>query len=118
MDLHFDPDFAGLNGYKADSSRYFAGIFRPCKRGHCRLTGTVVSDADCGAVGLRSKPVEDMGVCECLVPLRHGGTLNSRRAASSLVWLVGGPRPPLGFSSSKLEWNREKSYCYLHGARS
>ncbi|GFV75483.1 hypothetical protein TNCV_1483271 [Trichonephila clavipes] len=22
-----------VNGYKADSSRYFAGIFRPCKRG-------------------------------------------------------------------------------------
>ncbi|GFV83120.1 uncharacterized protein TNCV_2802461 [Trichonephila clavipes] len=31
-----------------------------------------------------------MGVCKCLVPLRHGGTLNSRRAASPLVWLVEG----------------------------
>ncbi|GFU28033.1 hypothetical protein TNCV_3153571 [Trichonephila clavipes] len=26
-----------------------------------------------------------MDVCKCIVPLRHGGTLNSRRAASPLV---------------------------------
>ncbi|GFW98657.1 hypothetical protein TNCV_2758361 [Trichonephila clavipes] len=31
-----------------------------------------------------------MDVCKCIVPLRHGGTLNSRRAASSFVWLVDG----------------------------
>ncbi|GFT60789.1 uncharacterized protein TNCV_3286881 [Trichonephila clavipes] len=31
-----------------------------------------------------------MDVCECKVPLRHGGTLNSRRAASPLVWLMEG----------------------------
>ncbi|GFX33944.1 uncharacterized protein TNCV_911481 [Trichonephila clavipes] len=31
-----------------------------------------------------------MDVCKCIVPLRHGGTLNSRRAASHLVWLVEG----------------------------
>ncbi|GFW09544.1 uncharacterized protein TNCV_3996511 [Trichonephila clavipes] len=31
-----------------------------------------------------------MDVCKCIVPLRHGGTLNSRRAASPLVWLVEG----------------------------
>ncbi|GFW62845.1 uncharacterized protein TNCV_4451941 [Trichonephila clavipes] len=29
-----------------------------------------------------------MDVCKCIVPLRHGCTLNSRRAASPLVWLV------------------------------
>ncbi|GFW09833.1 uncharacterized protein TNCV_4251621 [Trichonephila clavipes] len=29
-----------------------------------------------------------MDVCKCTVPLRHGGTLNSHRAASSVVWLV------------------------------
>ncbi|GFT70065.1 uncharacterized protein TNCV_4690101 [Trichonephila clavipes] len=29
-----------------------------------------------------------MDVCKCIVPLRHGGTLNSRRVASLLVWLV------------------------------
>ncbi|GFV67669.1 hypothetical protein TNCV_4623491 [Trichonephila clavipes] len=28
---------------------------------------------------------EDMDVCKCIVPLRHGGTLNSRRAASPLI---------------------------------
>ncbi|GFY14828.1 hypothetical protein TNCV_648711 [Trichonephila clavipes] len=31
-----------------------------------------------------------MDVCKCVVPLRQGGTLNSRRAASLLVWLVKG----------------------------
>ncbi|GFU72215.1 transposable element Tc1 transposase [Trichonephila clavipes] len=52
-------------------------------------TGIVVSDADCGAVE-GSNPGEDMDVCKCIVPLRQGGTLNSHRAASSLVWLVDG----------------------------
>ncbi|GFS83938.1 uncharacterized protein TNCV_2363681 [Trichonephila clavipes] len=31
-----------------------------------------------------------MDVCKCLVPAWHGGTLNSRRAASPLVRLVEG----------------------------
>ncbi|GFX08236.1 hypothetical protein TNCV_3267271 [Trichonephila clavipes] len=31
-----------------------------------------------------------MDVCKCIVPLRHGGTQNSRRVASPLVWLVEG----------------------------
>ncbi|GFW75608.1 hypothetical protein TNCV_4427911 [Trichonephila clavipes] len=43
-----------------------------------------------------------MDVCKCIMPLRHGGTLNSRRAASPLVWLVerergGRPWPPQDF---------------------
>ncbi|GFS99429.1 uncharacterized protein TNCV_35751 [Trichonephila clavipes] len=29
-----------------------------------------------------------MDVCKCIVPSRHGGTLNSHRAASPLVRLV------------------------------
>ncbi|GFV70942.1 uncharacterized protein TNCV_4164891 [Trichonephila clavipes] len=37
-----------------------------------------------------SIPGEDMDVCKCIVPSRHGGTLKSRRAASPLVRLVGG----------------------------
>ncbi|GFX55534.1 uncharacterized protein TNCV_268221 [Trichonephila clavipes] len=41
-------------------------------------------------LGLGSNPGEDMGVCKCIVPSRHGGTLNSRRATSSLVRLVEG----------------------------
>ncbi|GFU67034.1 hypothetical protein TNCV_4968831 [Trichonephila clavipes] len=31
-----------------------------------------------------------MDVCKCIVPLRHGGTLNSHRAGSPLVRLVEG----------------------------
>ncbi|GFT28619.1 uncharacterized protein TNCV_4832091 [Trichonephila clavipes] len=45
----------------------------------------MVSDTDCDAVA-----GEDMDVCKCIVPLWHGGTLNSRRAASPLVWLMEG----------------------------
>ncbi|GFT25397.1 uncharacterized protein TNCV_182251 [Trichonephila clavipes] len=40
--------------------------------------------------GLGSNPGEDMDACKCIVPLRHGGTYNNRRAASSLVRLVEG----------------------------
>ncbi|GFU92383.1 transposase [Trichonephila clavipes] len=60
-----------------------------------------------------------MDVCKCIIPARDGGTLNSRRAASSLVrlmeekyrWEAPGPTP--GCSPSKLWWNRSKSYCHL-----
>ncbi|GFY05371.1 uncharacterized protein TNCV_2208161 [Trichonephila clavipes] len=41
-------------------------------------------------LGLGSNPGEDMDVCECIVPSRHRGTLNSRRAANHLVRLVEG----------------------------
>ncbi|GFU90290.1 retrovirus-related Pol polyprotein from transposon RE1 [Trichonephila clavipes] len=56
------------------------------------------------------------------LPLRHGDTLNSRRATSLLVWLVEGverwealttPRCP----PSKLGWKRGKSYCHLYDAQ-
>ncbi|GFW97408.1 uncharacterized protein TNCV_4990851 [Trichonephila clavipes] len=40
--------------------------------------------------GLGSNPGEDMDVSKCIVPFRHEGTLNSRRAASPLMWLVEG----------------------------
>ncbi|GFW89306.1 cullin-4A [Trichonephila clavipes] len=39
---------------------------------------------------LGSNPGEDMDVCKCIMPSRHGGILNSRRAANSLVILVEG----------------------------
>ncbi|GFT71204.1 hypothetical protein TNCV_3002041 [Trichonephila clavipes] len=58
------------------------------------------------------------GLKVVVVPLRHGGTLNSRRAANPLVWLVEGPWTPPGFSPSKLGWNRAKSFCHLHSAQS
>ncbi|GFX70596.1 cullin-4A [Trichonephila clavipes] len=38
-------------------------------------------------LGLGLNPGEDMDICECIVPLRLGGTLNSRCAASPLVRL-------------------------------
>ncbi|GFX66405.1 hypothetical protein TNCV_343791 [Trichonephila clavipes] len=39
-------------------------------------------------LGLGSNPGENMDVCKSIVPLRHGGTLNSRQATSPLVRLV------------------------------
>ncbi|GFW96635.1 uncharacterized protein TNCV_2846921 [Trichonephila clavipes] len=44
-----------------------------------------------------------MDVCKCIVPLRHGSTLNSRQALSPLMWFVEGeekwkaPDHPQGF---------------------
>ncbi|GFX04069.1 hypothetical protein TNCV_3972181 [Trichonephila clavipes] len=42
--------------------------------------------------GLGSNPGEGMDVCKCMLSLRHGGTLNSRRTASPQVRLVKGER--------------------------
>ncbi|GFW73159.1 transposable element Tcb2 transposase [Trichonephila clavipes] len=39
---------------------------------------------------LGSKLGKDMDVCKCIVPMRDEGTLNNRRVASPLVWLVEG----------------------------
>ncbi|GFW68835.1 uncharacterized protein TNCV_3640481 [Trichonephila clavipes] len=39
-------------------------------------------------VGLVSNPREEMNVCKCIVPLRQGGSLNSRQSASPLARLV------------------------------
>ncbi|GFV44180.1 transposable element Tcb2 transposase [Trichonephila clavipes] len=59
-----------------------------------------------------------MDVCKCIGLLRHEGTLNSRRAASPLVWLVEGKErwealTTPGFSPSKFGWNlaREHRAC-------
>ncbi|GFX38064.1 uncharacterized protein TNCV_3836631 [Trichonephila clavipes] len=41
-------------------------------------------------LGLGFNLGEDMDFCKCIVPSRHGSTLNSRRAASPLVRLVEG----------------------------
>ncbi|GFS72748.1 cullin-4A [Trichonephila clavipes] len=40
------------------------------------------------SLGLNSNPGEDMDVCKCVVPSRHGGTLKSCRAARLLVRLL------------------------------
>ncbi|GFV39771.1 hypothetical protein TNCV_4320691 [Trichonephila clavipes] len=75
-------------------------------------SGTVVSDADCGAVGHGFESRRRMDVCKCIMPLWHGGTLNSRRAASPLVRSVEerweAPELPPKCSLSKLGWNRAK----------
>ncbi|GFX54542.1 uncharacterized protein TNCV_792291 [Trichonephila clavipes] len=43
-----------------------------------------------GETGLGLNPREGIDVCKCIVPLRHGDTLNRRRAASPLVRLEEG----------------------------
>ncbi|GFT80360.1 transposable element Tcb2 transposase [Trichonephila clavipes] len=48
-----------------------------------------------------------MDVCKCKVSLLHGGILNSRRAASPLVWLVEGEEGVVEFSV--LPWYRVPS---------
>ncbi|GFX21301.1 cullin-4A [Trichonephila clavipes] len=66
-------------------------------------------------LGLGSNPGEDTDVCKCIVPLRHGDTLNSRRTASPLVWLVEGegrweaPYLPQGFLP--LNWSGTELKC-------
>ncbi|GFS53312.1 uncharacterized protein TNCV_3845131 [Trichonephila clavipes] len=80
--MHFEPAKCRMpslrvNGSKADAIRHFAGIFRP-----------LVSDTNCCAVAPRFESREDMDVCKCIVPSRHGATLISRRAANPLVRLV------------------------------
>ncbi|GFV45049.1 hypothetical protein TNCV_907961 [Trichonephila clavipes] len=40
--------------------------------------------------GLGSNPREDMDICKCIAPLRHGGTLNNREVPCPLVRLVEG----------------------------
>ncbi|GFY06964.1 hypothetical protein TNCV_4090661 [Trichonephila clavipes] len=39
-------------------------------------------------LGQGSNPVEGRNVCKCIVPLSHGGTLNSRRPTNPIVRLV------------------------------
>ncbi|GFU97309.1 uncharacterized protein TNCV_3889241 [Trichonephila clavipes] len=66
-----------------------------------------------------------MDVCKCIVPLRHGGTLNSRRAASPRVWLMErgerreAPDHPQGFLA--LNWGGTEQtrtvYCMVLKAK-
>ncbi|GFT09100.1 uncharacterized protein TNCV_4105551 [Trichonephila clavipes] len=50
-----------------------------------------------------------MDVCKCIVPSRHGGTLNSRRAASPLVRMVAGDERPLTLTQGVLPQNRGRT---------
>ncbi|GFW77334.1 uncharacterized protein TNCV_924501 [Trichonephila clavipes] len=75
-------------------------------------------------LGLGSNLGEDMDVCKCIVPLRLGGTLNSRRAASPLLrlgeekerWKA--PDPSQGVLPQNCGENQAKSFCHLYGAQS
>ncbi|GFW96687.1 transposon Tf2-9 polyprotein [Trichonephila clavipes] len=68
--------------------RFSSGLHGSTAADSVHPSGIVVSDADCCAVGMDSNPGEDMDVCKCLMPSRHGGTINSRRPVSPLVMLV------------------------------
>ncbi|GFX56773.1 uncharacterized protein TNCV_495211 [Trichonephila clavipes] len=50
-----------------------------------KFSHTVLTDT---FVGLGSNPGEGMDVCKCIVPSRHGSTLNSRRTTNPLLRLV------------------------------
>ncbi|GFU81766.1 uncharacterized protein TNCV_3086781 [Trichonephila clavipes] len=63
-----------------------------------------------------------MAVCKCIVPLRQGGTLNSRRAASPHLWLMEGeekwetsehPKSVLPQNWGRTEPNRTVIYMML-----
>ncbi|GFV39544.1 hypothetical protein TNCV_1367851 [Trichonephila clavipes] len=69
--------------------------------------------SDCVRQGTGSNSGESMDVCKCIVPLWHGGTLSTHRAASSLMRLVEGEEiweasDHPGCSPSKLGWNQAK----------
>ncbi|GFT86024.1 hypothetical protein TNCV_3256571 [Trichonephila clavipes] len=50
-----------------------------------------------------------MDVCKCIVPLRHGGTLNSRSAASPLVWLEEGIEIQATFQQTPRQRNSSRN---------
>ncbi|GFV83886.1 hypothetical protein TNCV_387941 [Trichonephila clavipes] len=64
--------------------------------------------------GLNSDPGEGMNVCKCMVPVLHGATPNSRRAASPPVRFVGGLQGILAQNCGGTEPNR----FHLYGAQS
>ncbi|GFV79652.1 uncharacterized protein TNCV_1724771 [Trichonephila clavipes] len=70
---------------------------------------------------LGSNPGQDMDVCKCIVPLRHGDILNSHRVTSPVVRLVEGevrweaPDHPQGVLPQNCG---ETQHCHLHGDQS
>ncbi|GFX19112.1 uncharacterized protein TNCV_3012561 [Trichonephila clavipes] len=71
-------------------------------------------------LGLDLNPGEDMDICKCIVPLRHGDTVNSSRVASPLVRLVEGEEmwEASDHLQSVLPQHLAKTYCHLYGAQS
>ncbi|GFU31192.1 hypothetical protein TNCV_1741911 [Trichonephila clavipes] len=98
-------------GWRSDSVQ--VGGFLRCKKSTASMSYDYAAS---------SNPGEGMAVCKCIVPLRYVGTLSICGAACPLERLVEGEdKRPLtipGVLTSKLGWNRAKSFCHLHGARS
>ncbi|GFW86655.1 hypothetical protein TNCV_4334391 [Trichonephila clavipes] len=80
----------GVGGLRCDRCEPGYWGLHKATEGNSGCSCLVVSDANCCAVGMGSNPGEDIEVCKCFVLVRHGGTLNSRRATSPLVRLVEG----------------------------
>ncbi|GFV74395.1 transposable element Tcb2 transposase [Trichonephila clavipes] len=76
----------GLCNYRKDVHRSRVG---PAPY-HCAFKQMWLATLTAVSLGLGSNPGEDMDICECIVPSRHGGALNSHQAASPLVRLVEG----------------------------
>ncbi|GFX78575.1 uncharacterized protein TNCV_30151 [Trichonephila clavipes] len=83
-----------------------------------------ITEEEYSELGLGSNPGESIKVCKCIVPSRHGGTLNSRRAASPLMKLVEGeerweaPDDPHGVLPQiwdGTEQNRTVTYMVIKG---
>ncbi|GFU65423.1 hypothetical protein TNCV_633461 [Trichonephila clavipes] len=61
-------------------------VVKSSSRSFCRAwERVIIGRDDSDRLGLGSNPGEEMDVCKCIVPSQHGGTSNSRRAASPLV---------------------------------
>ncbi|GFV16702.1 hypothetical protein TNCV_4418891 [Trichonephila clavipes] len=66
-----------------------------CKQREETTLAKLESDADCCAVGPGFESRIRHDVCKCVVPLRHGGTLNSHRATCPPMRLVKGKKGTL-----------------------
>ncbi|GFU81354.1 uncharacterized protein TNCV_3583361 [Trichonephila clavipes] len=61
-----------------------------CTRAFLRCGGLTDEWSIEGVQSLLFVITTDIHVCKCIVPSLHGGAINSRRAASPLVWWVEG----------------------------
>ncbi|GFU10609.1 uncharacterized protein TNCV_1772891 [Trichonephila clavipes] len=104
----------------------YYNIVRKGSRSKCGEAAQVVAEQGLmSKKGLGSNPGEDMDVCNCIEPERHGAAdiLSSRRAASPLVRFVEGEERweasdhPQSVLPLKWGRNRAKSYCHLYSAQ-
>ncbi|GFW04262.1 uncharacterized protein TNCV_2670261 [Trichonephila clavipes] len=85
---------------------------------YCNLYRSKFGDQKWVLLGFNRNLGEGMDVGKCIVPSRHGDTLNSRRAASPLVRLVEGEErwevPDHLQVVLYQNWeSQDKSYCHL-----